>query len=338
VRDAGCSVLWLAAGLLLPLNANALTVQDEAREQWLQSVRGAVELYRDGRTPEAETRLRRALQDAPSVKIHPAAVAGAWGALGRVYEDLGRIQESEQAYRKGLEVYERILPPEDGRIIRAVADLVLFYLRTDQAGKIERLEARCRSLAATEPRTVQHGWLMNALGMLFCYRGSFEEAETALTEALSIEENAGGDAALHNDVRANLARVYFATSRPAKALEMYQQVVRDEERRIGNASPRLLSSLASLAAGYHLAGDDSQAKLLLERGIGIADARLPGNHPMRVRLLSLYAHVLRALHRDKEAKIAEKQAAAIKRELEKDNPAGLIVDVSELSKKPARQR
>jgi tetratricopeptide (TPR) repeat protein len=332
---AAWSALWLAAALAMPLNAGASTVQDEAREQWLLSVRGAFELFRDGKTPEAEARLRRALQDAPTVDIEPAAVAGVWGVLGRVYEDLGRIQESEHAYRKGLAGYERALPAEDGHIIRALANLVLFYLRTDQVGKIERLEARCRWLAATEPRTVQHAWLMNALGMLFCYRGHFEEAETALVEALSIEEHARGDAALRNDIRANLGAVYIETSRPAKAREVYLEVVRDEERRIGAANPQLIPALASLAASCHFAGYDDEARLVLERGIAIADATIASKHPKRVRLLSLYAHVLRALHRDKEAKTAEKQALAIKRELEKDNPSGLIVDVSELSKKPS---
>jgi serine/threonine-protein kinase len=337
MRDVARSVFWLAAGLLILPNAGALTIQEDARGQWFQSVRGAFDLFRDGRTPEAEARLRRALQDAPSVNIEPAAVAGVWGALGRVYEDLGRIQDSEQAYRKGLTGYERILPPEDGHIVRALANLVLFYLRTNQAGKIERLEARCRWLAAAEPRTVQHGWLMNALGVLFCHRGHFEEAEAALIEALSIEEHAGGDGALHNDIRANLGVVYVATSRPAKALDMYRQVVRDEERRVGDASPRLLFSLASLAASYHLSGHDTEAIRVLERGLAIADASLPGNHPMRVRLLSLYAHVLRAQHRDKDAKTAEKQAAAIKRQIEQEYPAGLVVDIAELSKKSPRR-
>jgi tetratricopeptide (TPR) repeat protein len=321
----------------MPLNA-AIANEEKAREQWLQSVHGAFELFQDGRTPEAEARLRKALQDARSVNIEPATVAGVWGALGRVYEDLGRIQDSEQAHRKGLTEYERVLPPDDSRIIRALANLVLFYLRTDQVAKIDRLEARCRQLAATEPRTVEHGWMMNALGMLFCFRGGFDEAEAALLEALSIEEHAGGDAALHNDIQSNLGAVYLATSRPAKARELYRQVVRDEERRVGNAGPRLIPTLVSLAASCHLAGDDSEAKGVLERGIAIADATLASNHPMRGRLLSIYAHVLRALHRDKEAKTAEKQAAAIKRECEKDYPAGLIVDVSELSKKSAPAR
>ena len=73
---------------------------------------------------------------------------------------------------------------------------------------------------------------------------------------------------------------------------------------------------------------------VLERGIAIADANPGSNHAMRVRLLSIYAHVLRALHRDREAKAVEKQALAIK----KDHPAGLTVDISELSKTPAPKR
>jgi tetratricopeptide (TPR) repeat protein len=330
---AAWSVLWLAAGLAMPLNAGALTIQDEARAQWLQSVQGAFELSRDGRTPEAEVRLRRALQDASSINIEPAAVAGVWGALGRLYEGLGRIQESEQAYRKALTTYESVLPAGDGRIVRALASLILFYLRTDQVGKIERLEQRCRRLAATGPQTIQHAWLMNALGMLSCFRGRFEDAETALSEALSIEERAGGDDALRNDLRSNLGAVYLATSRPAKARELYRQVVLDEERRVGDTSPLLIPALASLAASCHLAGDDTEARSVLERGIAIANATGANNHPTRARLLAIYAHVLRALHQDKKAKLVERQAAAIKSELNRNNAAGLIVDISELSKR-----
>jgi tetratricopeptide (TPR) repeat protein len=245
------------------------------------------------------------------------------------------MRESEQAYRKGLAEYERVLPQEDGRILRALANLVLFYLRTNQVGRIEPLEARCRYLAGTKPGTLEHGWLMNALGVLWCYQGRFEEAEAALAEALSIEEHAGGHATLRSDIRANLGAVYVATSRPEAAKEVFREVIRDEERRIGEANPRLIPSLASLAAACHLAGDDGEAKLVLERSMAIADAKLPSVHPMRFKLLSNYANILRALHRNKEAKKVEKQAAALKHELETDYPSGLTVDISELSRKSA---
>ena len=131
MRVAVLCATW--AGLIVgaPLEAGASNGQGDARGEWSQSVRHASSSFRDGKTLEAEAHLRRALQDAPSLKIEPAVIAELWGSLGSVYEDLGRMRESEQAYRKGLAEYERVLPQEDGRILRALANLVLFYLRTN---------------------------------------------------------------------------------------------------------------------------------------------------------------------------------------------------------------
>jgi tetratricopeptide (TPR) repeat protein len=92
----------------------------------------------------------------------------------------------------------------------------------------------------------------------------------------------------------------------------------------------LVIPLSNLATLYKATGRYEEAAEALQQALTIvADDAYGRNHPIRGEILSSYAQVLKALHRNKESKAASKQASEIARE------AGLhggtsLVDIADL--------
>jgi tetratricopeptide (TPR) repeat protein len=314
-----------------------VNAEDTSREDWAFKVRMGAELYRAGRTAEAGAAWRKALSDAGQSGMDPAAVVAVWSDLGTLNWQLGRFQDAENAYRRGLSELEQALPGSP-RVILRCADMLIFYVHTDQLGKAERFERRCRESSWWNSSSQEMAHMLVAVGMLRNLQHRFDDAEALLNQALSIEQKGDTpDAQLRADATVNLGAVYYRTSRNDDAVRLFKRALATEEARLGASSPALIPYLNDVGLGYHAAGRESEAAVALERAIALADKAFPKDHPVRGRLLGNYARILKNLHRAIEAKAVAKQAREICRQSAEARGLGLVVDVSDLTRTQTRQ-
>jgi tetratricopeptide (TPR) repeat protein len=319
--------IWTA--VVLSFVCRDLSAVVSTREEWTELVERSAALCRAGKTAEAEAGYREALSEAHALDVDAGRIALVWRGLGMVDWELGRFAESENAHKNALVELERI-GVNDSRVVLASADLLTFYVQTGQLGKAERFETGCRNAPWRDRSSTEVAWFLNAVAMLRCRQGRFDQAEDILTRALEMEQRGVPDPILHVRLAANLGGVYFRTSRFDEAVRLLRRTVDVERMRSGPRSPMLVIPLSNLATLYKATGRYEEAAEALQQALAIvADDAYGRNHPIRGEILSSYAQVLKALHRNKESKAASKQASEIARE------AGLhggtsLVDIADL--------
>ncbi len=321
----------LGAVLLLSAVGSELNAQASSRAEWNLLVERSSALYQAGKPAESEAGYRRALAEAQSLSIDPASIAIVWRYLGVAYWQLGRFAEAESAHKRALAELKR-LPPEDRRVIILSAEMLQFYIRTNQIAKAERFEKQCSEAAWWMSSSSQMAHVLNAVGMLRFAQRRFDEAEALFTEASSMEQRSTPDPALRTDLSANFAALYFSTSRAGEAVRLFQRALDEERSRSGSRSPTLVTHLHNLALSYEAMGRNDEAAGILQQAFSIADESYPRSHPVRVELLGSYARVLKSLHRNKEAKVATRQAREIAHNTATLGGSGLLVDIADFKK------
>jgi tetratricopeptide (TPR) repeat protein len=284
-----------------------------------------------GKTADSEAGYRKALSEAQSLNIDPASVAIVWRNLGVTYWQLGRFVESESSHKRALAELERLLP-EDRLVLILSAEMLQFYIRTNQIAKAERFEKHCREAAWWTSSSSQMAHVLNAVGMVRFAQRRFDEAEALFTEASAMEQRSTPDPALRTNLSANFAALYFSTSRAGDAVRLFQRALDEERSRSGARSPTLVTDLRNLALSYEAMGRNDEAAGTLQQALSIADESYPRRHPVRVELLGSYARVLKSLHRNKESKVAARQAREIAHNTASLGGSSLLVDIADLTK------
>ncbi len=324
----------LGAVLLLSLVSRELNAQAGSRAEWNVLVERSSALYQAGKAAESEAGYRKALAEAQSLSIDPASVAIVWRDLGVAYWQLGRFAEAESAHKRALAELKR-LPPDDRHVIILSAEMLQFFIRTNQIAKAERFEKHCREAAWWTSSSPQMAHVLNSVGMLRFAQRRFDEAEALFTEASAIEQRSTPDPVLRTALSANLAALYFSTSRSRDAVRLFERALSEEMSRSGARSPALITHMHNVAFSYEATGRNEDAAGMLEQALSIADEYYPSSHPVRVELLGSYARVLKSLHRNKDAKVATRQAREIAHNTASLGGAGLLVDIADLTKSSA---
>jgi tetratricopeptide (TPR) repeat protein len=220
----------------------------------------------------------------------------------------------------------------DRRVLILSAEMLQFYIRTNQIAKAERFEKHCREAAWWIPSSPQMAHVLNAAGMLRFAQRRFDEAEALFTDASAMEQRSTPDPALRTDLTANFAALYYSTSRPGDAVRLFQRALDEERSRSGARSPTLVSHLHNLALSYEATGRSDEAVGILQQALSIADESYSRDHPVKVELLGSYARVLKTLHRNKESKVAARQAREIAQNATGLGGSGPLVHIADLTK------
>jgi tetratricopeptide (TPR) repeat protein len=97
--------------------------------------------------------------------------------------------------------------------------------------------------------------------------------------------------------------------RTAEAARLYQVAIRRAER-FGPQDPRLMTSLADLAALYRAQGDDQKAEPLYQRALAIGEKALGPNDPTVVACTQSYLAMRDSGKRSAPAKVERRAPAA----------------------------
>jgi Flp pilus assembly protein TadD len=192
---------------------------DEAA-QWLErylsfnprDVNGYLELaalrMEQGRSKEAIQLLERPLEF-HGVEELPAEL---WLTLGTLYQQFGRFEEAEGAFRKAFQ-----LNPEDPQIYNSLG-----YLYAEWGIRLEEAEGLIHQALALDP---DNGAYLDSLGWVYFKMGRFKEAEALLEDASTRLPD--------SEVFEHLGQVYLSLGNPKAAKAAFEQASRLRQKAKG---------------------------------------------------------------------------------------------------------
>lgn len=158
---------------------------------------------RTGKLDEAEKRLQETVERDPFLEQ-------AWLFLGRVQERLGRNDQAEQSYRRGL-----VSRPDDPELHGALGHLLARF------GKHAEATAQLREAIRLSPK--QRSELHVSLGSILAEAGRLEEAQREYDKVLAMEPE-------HPGARNNSAIALYRSGKVPEAIAMLEQVVSEFPR------------------------------------------------------------------------------------------------------------
>jgi tetratricopeptide (TPR) repeat protein len=210
-----------AVNALEPLLANAVSENNAEAEALVSALLGPV-YQKLGRFLDAETSMNRSIALWTRLKGDNALeLVGPMANLGALYFDAGRYSRAETLIARALEI-DNSFPGHFRARAMLMTNLgsVYFTEHKDELAE-EKCEEALREFAPMDPGT---GWDYAILGAVRLRAGRFEEAESALLQALSIwkAQSDPVDPRVGNGL-ANLAVFYSVTNRPEKAEPLFEQ-------------------------------------------------------------------------------------------------------------------
>jgi tetratricopeptide (TPR) repeat protein len=322
---AAYATAWTA--LSSPLTAENQT----AKGTWVEAIRAAFELNRQGKYAEAEAIMSAALEATEQFRPSDARLALALNNMGSFCQDLGLYAESEKYYRRALRILDKD-PGNDPRLVLAtVNNLAVLYADTARYAASVKLQSRYRPvverLGTDSPRT----WtFMTNVAANYFARRQWAEAETAFKEVLAAVQKNGGADDVVAPLLTNLGALHAATKRYSEALDYLERSLAIWRRSFGDDHPETIRPLLTLSTVFAETGQIADAERCIKQALATAVQRLGPEHPITGRVLSNYASVLRRSGRKAEGKELEKQARAIRERTARENPTHHTIDMGEL--------
>ena len=197
-----------------------------------------------GRFPEAETALRKALECEPQN-------GGVRFELGALYQDQNRFIEAAAEFERAIVI--------DPNMVGAHGQLGRMYRRQ---GRLFEAEAAWRKALECDP---QNGGVRFELGALYVEQGEFRQAAEELERVIALDQN-------HCGAHLQLARIYRRQGRAPEAEAFFQKVVAFDP---GNGGVRVeLGILCEEQGRFIAAAAELERAVALESGHGEAHCLL----------------------------------------------------------------
>ncbi len=249
------------------------------------------------------TLLNRSAREADSLKADPDTQAQVDETLGRLYEQLGRLDEADKFLQLALTKTKAALGPDSPETANAVAQLGLLRAEQAQGKEAERLvreglRIASRRLPPDDPLVLD---IQSSLGRVLAQDGSYEESIKTLEPIIRRTPNgeAGMTTLLESLTAIGAAeqgsgRFASSEAHSRRALELDRQVH-------GYIHPRVANDLANLAAVASSQGHYVDAEREYREADRIVSAYYGQGNPMAVQIRTFLARVLLAEGKEKEA-------------------------------------
>lgn len=269
-------------------------------------------LYQEqGRNAEAESHFRRVLaileQQSGPEHYH---IATALHNLAGLYKEQGEYAKAEPLYQRALAILEQQLGPEHPKTVVTFHNLANLYYHQGkyvQAESLYRRELWVQELM-WGPEHLQVTSPIYGLASLYHRQGNYAQAEPFYQRALAIREQQLESN--HPKVASSLfglGTLYHDQGKDAEAESLYQRALTIWEHQLGPEHFSLGPILNNLATLYHRQSKYAQAEPLYQRALHIAYQQMGPGHPRTIVTRENYAHLLRAMGRDREAKKLEER-------------------------------
>ncbi|GAA1636658.1 CHAT domain-containing protein [Actinoplanes couchii] len=190
--------------------------------------------------------------------------------LGIAYERLGRLDESETALRRALEIDRRIRRGPEAEAA-TLSNLALTLETAGRHGEAAEALARAAALTGLSPATTRH--LDQERSYHMVTRGEFADALVALREQF---DRAGPDSMDAAHIAGGIAQAYAEMQDLKEAARWHRRAVRIRRNRQPD-SLALAQDLHNLSLVLSTDGQDAEAGALLDEAMDLAEAIAPGS-------------------------------------------------------------
>src|SRR6202521_331189 len=255
----------------------------------------------------------RGVQEAKTLNHDPKVQAELYQNLGSIYQKLGKFEPADSLLRSALDQRKSLFGADSPEVAESLTALGL--LRSDQAHLEEAEQLTRQGLEMAKRRLPpKHPALAKATlayGKVLAERGSYDQAITALDEAVRLQSAPGvAPADLATSLSA-LADAHYPAGHYDTCKSLYTRVLEMHRQIYGERHPLVADDLGSLAAAQRDLGYYSEAERLDRQALDIAQSYYANNHPKTAGFLTALGESLTYQDKYDEAVLALDQALAI---------------------------
>ena len=212
----------------------------------------------------------------------------------RALDGLGRAEEALTPIAEAMAIHRASLGDDHPQV---AMDLIWQAMIEAHAARLVEAERHTREALrgfakADEVLPVERGWMDLFAGGVLATAGRLEEADTHLTEAVTIGRSEGGDPSLLGsslDASSDVAR---QRGQVARAVELGREALEILERTLGADHPAAHLASAHYGAALCAEGRTADGERRLRAGVAGLERSLPAGNPDRTRAKRLLAEAL----------------------------------------------
>jgi tetratricopeptide (TPR) repeat protein len=203
-------------------------------------------------------------------------------SLGYVKNDQGDYEKAIWYYEKGLEIYEKTLPPNHPDLATSYNNIGTVYDTMGEYSKAlsyyeKALEIYQKTLPPNHPSLAIS---YNNIGSVYYNMGEYSKALSYYEEALEIRQKTLPP---HYPLLAtsynNIGTVYYKMDEYSKALSSHEKALEIRQKPLPPNHPSLATSYNNIGTVYNKMGEYSKALSYYEKALEIRQKTLPPNHP-----------------------------------------------------------
>ncbi len=261
----------------------------------------------EGRYAEALPQ-RLALLDraAEAGTLHERDISAVWNAIGRDYRELGRLDESEAALRKSLDIATRSQGLRSGWRAKALGHLSLTQLLAGRFGEAEAARREALSIVR-DGEPADSPWLASQhaeLGVILLRQHRDTEALSELDRAAAaFETTTAAKDPMRPAVLAALSEARIANGAPAAALAAARSALELARRAYPPGHAQLGESLYAVGRAHLALGDAAAAEPVLREALAVRSPPYPPADPRVLEVKVALAAALRAQGRAHDADV-----------------------------------
>jgi serine/threonine protein kinase/lipopolysaccharide biosynthesis regulator YciM len=278
------------------------------------------------------TLLDRGVQQARSLDAEPAVQAELYATLGKIYEQLGRLDQADSLLNSALVERQKLYGPDNAEVAESLVALGL--LRDDQARLADAENLVTGGLAMTRrhaaPDSAAVARATTALGKVQDDRGSYDAAIKTLDQEVKIQSASNvvtpeSAAALYE-----LANAHFYAGHYDRSQELNERLLPMYKQLYGERHPRVADVLVNLGAVKYDLGHYSEAEAYDRQALAIVQDWYGKENPETAEDVTILARALLKEQRYAEANDLLQHSLAIKQRVYGDVHPSVASSLNEL--------
>jgi len=278
------------------------------------------------------TLLDRGVQQARSLDADPAVQAGLYATLGKIYEQLGRLDEADALLNSALAEQRKIYGPDNAEVAEGLVALGL--LRDDQARLADAEQLVTAGLAMTRrhaaPDSPAVARAATALGKVQDDRGSYDAAIQTLGDVVKMQSATHSVTPESAAALYELANAHFYAGHYDQSQQLNERLLPMYKQLFGERHPRVADVLVNLGAIKYDLGHYSEAEAYDRQALAIVQDWYGQENPETAEDLTILARALLKEQRFAEANELLQHSLAIKQRVYGDVHPSVASSLNEL--------
>jgi serine/threonine-protein kinase len=327
-------VIFFTVRLAIARNA---AVAEAARTQRIQQFMTSLFQGGDASAGPADTLrvvtlLDRGVQQARSLDADPAVQAELYATLGKIYEQLGRLDQADSLLNSALLERKKLYGPDNAEVAESLVALGL--LRDDQARLADAEQLVTEGLAMTRrhaaPDSAAVARATTALGKVQDDRGSYDAAIKTLDGVANLPSASTSFTPESAAALYELANAHFYAGHYDQSQQLNERLLPMYKQLYGERHPRVADVLVNLGAIKYDLGHYSEAETYDRQALAIVQEWYGEENPETAEDVTILARALLKEQRYAEANDLLQHSLAIKQRVYGDVHPSVASSLNEL--------